>query len=286
MTRCCISAASTGGSLLSTDAPDVTPQRSVCDVGGVELAVTRRPGGAPPVVYLHGWTGACDDFTAVADMLAPRRGVVTWDHRGHGTSGHAGPYTVAQLVADAAVVLDRTVDGPAVVVGHSMGGVVAQQLVLGSPERVAALVLVGTFGSHVPLSGPLAQVAEAACEMALTQGMEAVAAAQQAIGAPQTDADAQRLLRTDPEAFAGLMRDMRAASDRLDALGGVTVPTLVVCGTDDVGLRGPSKRLAEAIPGARLHWFDGAGHSPHVDDPARFAALVGDFVASVDDDSA
>lgn len=273
-TRCCTSAASTGRSLLSTD-----PRRGRRDVGGVDLAVTERGDGAPPIVYLHGWTGASEDFDDAATVLAARRRVVTWDHRGHGGSGHAGPYTIAQLATDATAVMDASGIDDAVVIGHSMGGVVAQRLVLDAPARVRGLVLVGTFGSHLPLTEPLAQVAEAACTMAETHGMQAVAAAQQAVvAARDDDADTRRLLRTDPAAFAGLMRDMRALPCRLDALGGVAVPTLVVCGTGDVGLRGASKRLAEAIPAARLVWFDGAAHSPQVDDPARFAALVGDFV--------
>lgn len=100
-------------------------------------------GGGLPVVLLHGLTDSSACWPAVLPRLvAAGRRVVALDARGHGGRPVPDePFTIAALAADAAAELRALDLGPAVVVGHSMGGVTAQELAATAPDLVAALVL-------------------------------------------------------------------------------------------------------------------------------------------------
>src|SRR5215218_7381756 len=117
------------------------PMRVTMD-DGVALAVTDT-GSGPPLLLVHGFGGAKEDFADHIDALAERRRVVTFDHRGHGESD--GPsdleaYSFDRMAADVQGVADALgIDGFRLL-GHSMGGMVARRVVLAHPTRVDALV--------------------------------------------------------------------------------------------------------------------------------------------------
>lgn len=95
-----------------------------------------------PVVLLHGLTDSSACWPTVLHRYAGARPVVALDARGHGgTPLPDGPFTIAALAADAAEALRALQLGPALVVGHSMGGATAEELALTAPELVAGLVL-------------------------------------------------------------------------------------------------------------------------------------------------
>lgn len=97
--------------------------------------------GRVPVVLLHGLTDSSACWPSVRHRY-PDRTVVALDARGHGGVPLPDePFTIAALAADAAADLRARGLGPALVVGHSMGGVTAEELALTAPELVAALVL-------------------------------------------------------------------------------------------------------------------------------------------------
>lgn len=110
---------------------------------GREIAFVRWGGGAGvPVLLLHGVTDSAECWGSVVRHVVADRLVVAVDARGHGRTPLGDePFTIGALAADAAVVLREVVGRPALVVGHSMGGVVAEELALTEPGRVAGLVL-------------------------------------------------------------------------------------------------------------------------------------------------
>jgi pimeloyl-ACP methyl ester carboxylesterase len=116
--------------------------------GDAELAWDRwGPAGDRPLVLCHGWSGSAHDFALLIPRLSADREVLALDHRGHGRStntGDAASYTVDQLVADLAALLDHAVGGPVDLLGHSMGGYVALGLALDRPDLVGSLVLMDT----------------------------------------------------------------------------------------------------------------------------------------------
>src|ERR1019366_344093 len=116
------------------------------DVDGTSFAY-RRFGtpGSTPLVFTQHFMGNLDNFDpAISDALAPGREVVLFDNAGVGRSTGAAPDTIAAMAADAARFIDglglRSID----LLGHSMGGEIAQVLSLNRPDLVRRLVLVGT----------------------------------------------------------------------------------------------------------------------------------------------
>lgn len=114
------------------------------DVEGVAIACRRRAGRAPTLLFLPGYASDMAGAKAVAlDAFAARRGLgmLRFDYSGTGESG--GRFeegTLERWLGEALAVLDRLSDGPAILVGSSMGGWIALHLALRRPERVAGLV--------------------------------------------------------------------------------------------------------------------------------------------------
>ncbi len=113
---------------------------------GIRLAYRHRPGTAPTVIFLPGFRSDMEGTKALhLDAHCGRRGrsYLRFDYRGHGrSSGSFEEFTIGRAKEDALAVLDRLVEGPAVLVGSSMGGWVALLVARERPERVRGLVLV------------------------------------------------------------------------------------------------------------------------------------------------
>ena len=122
-------------------------ERQQVEVGEVVLRYDELGTGDPPLLLLHGFTGAAVDFVDVAPELARDRRVVLYDQRGHGDStntGDASTYTFDQLTADLAGFVAARDLAPFDLLGHSMGGIISMRYVLAHPERVRSLVLMDT----------------------------------------------------------------------------------------------------------------------------------------------
>ena len=114
-------------------------------------------GDGPPLLLIHGLGYTRDGWGPVPGLLAERFRVIRFDNRGIGESDvPEGPYTAAEMAADALQVLDEAGVERAHVVGTSLGGMVAQELALAAPERVGKLVLACTTGGG-PDAFPLPQ---------------------------------------------------------------------------------------------------------------------------------
>lgn len=187
------------------------------------------------------------------------------------------------LAAMAARIADATT-GPLFVVGHSMGGRVALELVATSPDRVGRLALLST-GAHgkreAEVVGRMKLVA-----LARDNGMAAVADAwlPDMMGA-NADAEARAgvramLCRANPAVFAAQQQALLNRPDRTPLLSTIACPTLIATGEQD-GWASPAQHaaLAEAIPGARLEVIPGAGHMLPVEAPKTLAELLVSFLS-------
>jgi pimeloyl-ACP methyl ester carboxylesterase len=123
--------------------------------GPVELAVAEAGEGGRPLVLVHGFTGAKEDFTEWLDPLAERGWhAVAADQRGHGDSAkptHEGAYSFDVFAADLLALFDALGWSSAVALGHSMGGMVLQTALLAAPDRFDGVVLMDT--SHRAMKG-------------------------------------------------------------------------------------------------------------------------------------
>lgn len=259
---------------------------------GVRIAVERH-GAGPPFLMLHGFTGAKEDFADHAPRFGEHTEVVLFDHRGHGASDKPrdlDAYSLDRLAADTLAVADALGIDQFVLLGHSMGGMVARRVVLDHPERVAALVLLDT--SPGPPKGIDASMAEWAAQIALTDGMTALRAILDEADVLGTPAD-QRVRRERPgyiefnerkwaavsaEAYAALARAIVHQPDDLERLRTVSCPTLVVVGEQDEPFLEVSAAMAEVIPGARHVVVPDAGHSPQFENPDAYFETVDGFL--------
>ena len=269
--------------------------------GPVALSILEAGEGGRPLLLVHGFTGAKEDFADHLDRLAELGWhVVLPDLRGHGASAKpeaVEAYSFDAFATDLLGLMDALGWAGAVVLGHSMGGMVAQVLTLRAPERVEALILMDT--SHQPLRIAEEAMIEAAGALAISSGMDAVRLAQGA--GPLDNPIHQRLVETrpgyaefgdrkllaaSPHMYAAMLRSIAGFggepdADRLGDLPSIGVPTLVIVGEADAPFRKASARMAEAIPGAELAVLPGGAHSPQFEAPDAWWTALSGFLARV-----
>lgn len=274
------------------------------DAGEEVLAIAEAGVGGRPIVLVHGFTGAKEDFTEWVDPLAERGWhAVALDQRGHGESHKPedeAAYSFHHYARELLGLLDALGWSTAVALGHSMGGMVVQRAALAAPERFDALILMDTWYRAVEVDPA---IVELAATIARSEGMAAVMAAQEAvrdadplaneIGArleaerPGYKAFGERkMLASSPAMYASMLRQITDRSpelDRLAELGTISVPTLVVVGEHDAPFRQPSERMAAAIPSAELAVIEGGAHSPQFEAPAAWWAAVSTFLDGLPD---
>jgi pimeloyl-ACP methyl ester carboxylesterase len=265
-----------------------------------KLEYAEAGAGGRPFMLVHGFTGGKEDFTDWLDPLAAAGWhAVAPDVRGHGSSekpDDVSQYTFDELATDVlSLAADLWgADAPFVLLGHSMGGMVAQVAALRSPERIAGLVLMDTL--HGPLPFVTREDIDLAKMVVTERGIDGLAAALKERADALVSPVHERLLRerpgyqefndrkftaTAPAAYAGLVEAMFVATDRLDALRSLSMPTLVITGEHDGPIVGPSRDMADAIPGAELAVIADAGHSPQFENPDAWWTAISTFLARV-----
>jgi len=217
------------------------------DRGGLHIEAR---GNGSPIVFTHGFARDGRAWDRQVAALAGDHLVVTWDLRGHGRSEDPpAPYTREDALADLGTVVDRAVaegGGPAVLVGHSLGGYLSLAYTLERPETVAGLVLLST--------GPGFRNPESM--VAYNRGIAKMAAA----GNIGTNASE-----------VAVHRDSMV----IDRLSEITCPVVLISGAEDLPIyQTGAKYLSERLASARLVRIDGAGHEPHLDRPDEVTAAV------------
>ena len=245
----------------------------------MRIAWERRGSGAP-VLLIQGLGYARWGWEPVTDLLARSFHVLLYDNRGIGESdAPPGPYTVEQLAADAVQVLDEAGVERAHVVATSLGGMVAQELALSSPDRVDRLVLASTTPGG-PDSFPMPEQTV----KLMTGGATLRQFVENALAPDHDPKTVERILRhreatAQPlEAWAA-QAAAGAAFDALDRIHGIDAATLVLHGTDDAVVDSRnSALLALRIPDARVELFPGGGHLFFWEQPEQFVNVVTEFL--------
>jgi pimeloyl-ACP methyl ester carboxylesterase len=252
----------------------------------------RRMGAGSPLLVLNGFAATKDDWDPTfLDALARKHELVLLDNRGMGESPDDGlAFTVEDLAADVAGLIDALGLTRPAILGWSMGGFVALALALCNPAKVSKLVLLSTSGG-----GVLGTPAEAAARERLRD----------VSGTPREQASRLISLLFPPERAAAVDAEfgevvaaaradlspglvgrqweaMEAWEGREDAadIARISAPALVATGDEDVVIP-PSNAtaLATAIEGAWLARFPHSGHGFMADHPVTLAGLIGTFLA-------
>ena len=276
----------------------VTRERTI-EANGVTFAALEAGDGGHPLLLVHGWTGAKEDFADWMEPLAELgHHVVAPDHRGHGDSAKPASedeYSLAIMATDMVGITEALGWDRFVLLGHSMGGMVAQTLALGSPELLVGLILMDTH--HGPIEVEPA-VVDAGVQAVRALGIDAIADMMASATEPgPLDTEAYRRVcaerpghfetgitktrRSSAEMFAAMLVEMSQTPSRLSALAGLDVPTLVMVGDQDVPFIAASEAMADTIPGARYALLPDAGHSPQFEAPDAWWEAMSSFLVEV-----
>ena len=254
-------------------------------VNGVELYWEQR-GGGPRLLFCNGSGLTLQDVRLLLDPLTASFDLLAWDYRGFGRSAPVTrPYTMADVAADAAGLLEIAGWESCRVVGVSFGGMVAQEFAVTNPGRVERLALACTSaGGEGGFSYPLHKLLELPPGQRVAAELKLVDSRwdQRWLEAHPADrAIAQRLTaagqdQQGPAAVAARAAQLQAREghDAWDRLGAITCPALVGYGNyDGVAPVRNSTSIAARIRGAELHGYEG-GHGFLFQDPAAFPAFL------------
>lgn len=243
----------------------------------------------PPLLLLAGL--ATDELSWLyqKEPLAAQYRLITCDNRGVGRSPRPpGPYSIEEMASDVVALLDRLKLDKVHLLGHSMGGAIAQQLAISYPERVEKLILVCTF-SH--LQGRSLPVIESwAGLLKLEPSPELIGYSlfpwlysESFLAMPGCLEACLEALRQHPfpldgEAVASQVAALRGFDSR-PKLAGISAPTLVLAAEHDL-LVSPQacRELAAAIPNATYRQLDGTAHSCMLESPELFNSAVLEFL--------
>lgn len=243
-------------------------------------------GRGPTLVLTHGIGGRLEEWDATVAALRDCVTLLRWDVRGFGQSDRPrGPVTPSVWARDLAALLDALAIPRAIILGHSMGGVVAQRFALDYPQRTQALILISTSSEVGP------KAAERWEQMALrieAEGMAAVVGRSPSLAFSEEyerthqkeieAREAQRALN-DPFAYAAAGRAVGNYNFTAE-LQRLACPTLILQGAQDrLTPPGGSVIISRNIKGAQLHILDGCGHALPIERLETMAQLIRDFVS-------
>jgi proline iminopeptidase len=268
----------------------------VVHVSGSELYYEVH-GHGPPLLAIHGGLGL--DHTYMKSTLAPLErdfSVVYYDQRGNGRSdpASAATLTMEQLADDAAALLDHLGHRDAVVLGHSYGGFVAQELAIRCPHVVRALILVDTTpgqlgaderadeteqGPPIPPEMEAAMANEPASDEEFAAGMADLLPFY--FHRPPPPA-ASSMMEGTSYCVAAMARGFEVLSgwSSVDRLSRVSAPALLLWGRHDRICSAPqAMRIAKRIQHAEVRYFEQSGHFPWIEEPEAFFAAVREWAA-------
>lgn len=237
-----------------------------------------------PLVLLHGYSDSWRSYLPLMDALPERFRIVAMSMRGHGDSTKPSDgYDTATLAEDVVAALDALGIARAVVVGHSMGSLVAQRIAIEHPERVSRLVLIGAFATIKGNAAVEAFWRDEVSGLGDSIDPAFVSAFQQSsVAVPMPDPFFENVVAESLKVPARVWRRMLRAlldEDRSYRLRDVAVPSLIIWGEQDAFTsRSEQHLLLNQIPDAHLAIYPGVGHAPHWEDTRRASADIAAFI--------
>ena len=257
----------------------------IVEAGGLRVRCEVEGESGPWVVFSNSLGTTLEMWDAQAAALRGRFRTLRYDTRGHGgTDAPAGPYFFDALADDLLALMDAQGIERAVLVGLSMGGMLAQVAALKAPHRFDGLVLCDTTSRYGP---EVAAFWAGRVHTALTQGLASIAETTPARWFttafvdqhPDVVAHYQAMLRsTPPQGYAGCCAAIPAI-DVTERLSTLRIPARVIVGEQD-GSTTPehARRIVAALPGADLIVLPDAAHLSNVEQPEAFNAALLEFL--------
>lgn len=246
-------------------------------------AYASRGAGETAVVMLHGVGGGHAAWEPQLDALAAGGfRAVAWDAPGYGASATIDPYDMAGLAGALARLLDHLAAARVVLVGHSMGGMIAQEALARDPRRIDGVVLSATTAAFGRPDGEWQRefLAERLGPLDAGRTMAELAPGLVAgfVGPDADPAGVRRAIEVmaavPPQTYRAALRAI-AGFDRRADLGAVRVPALLIAGErDPIVPPAVMARMAERMPDATAVVLAGCGHLANLERPAAFNAAL------------
>ena len=242
------------------------------------------PPSGPPLVLIHALGTDLHIWDEVIPLLPPGLRILRFDLRGHGASDvPPAPYAMGTLIRDTERLMDHFALKDSVILGLSIGGLIAQGLAVKRLDLIRAMILSNTAAR---ISRPEQWQARIAAVRATGMGSLADATMERWLGRKWRDHPALPALRktflaTDPEGWMGCAAAI-SGTDFFETTATLTLPTLAIAGAND-GSTPPDlvRETAALIRGHRFALMRGTGHIPPVEKPAEYAALIGQFLMEI-----
>ena len=266
---------------------------TMLDVNGAQLFM-QEIGSGPVALVLHGGLGVDQQPYRGLDSLATMLHLVYVDHRGNGRSSRPDPatLTMTQWADDAAAVAGSVGAGePAIVIGHSFGGFIAQELAIRHPTAVRALILVATTpgqlgtGEQPAPEGPPIPDEFAALLTAMPATDEELAARMAELAPAYVHTAPPEVLTASMAQTVFSAVAMRRGFEELatwssvDRLAAVATPSLVIAGRHDAFTAWPqAERIAQRLPDAEVIVLENSAHFRWLDEPDAFFDAITDWL--------
>lgn len=258
-------------------------RRLIHPVRDAALSVLDSGGTGATLLLIHGAYLSGRSWKAQVKALSGQFRVIVPDLRGHGQSGVGGlPYSVAQFADDMRAVLDGLKVDRAHVCGHSLGGMVAQQLALDAPQQVETLILAET--SYGTGSTPLEAWATRLTNMVLRRVSIRRQASLFAASMCRHDRslapyvlDEISAFHDQEEVYTSIWRAVTGFSS-VNRLGELKMPTLVMVGERNRQTHAQARNLARRLPDAEVKIVPQAGHLLQLEQPEAFNKIVTHFL--------
>jgi 3-oxoadipate enol-lactonase len=242
--------------------------------------------GLPPLVFLHGIGGAARAWHGQLDFFKHRYRTIAWDMPGYGESAPLPAVSIAAL-ADALLDLLQQVRAmKPILVGHSIGGMIVQQLLAKHPRIASAIVLAQTSPAFGKPDGAWQKAFIEARLGPLDRGETLAALAPSLVkelAGDDPDIGGMELARdciaSVPEAIYRATMISMLGFDQRNALKDIAVPTLLLSGSKDKNAPAPMMaKMAAYIPSARYFELEGVGHLANLEHPGAFNAALDSFL--------
>lgn len=252
---------------------------------GGESICYEKHGNGPALLMIHGLGSGAWAWEEQLHAWRSRYTAVAADARGHGETSYCGGATVEGNAADLALLMEALELRDTVIIGLSMGGVIAPHLYRLVPHRIRALALVGTFCHNPSGEERIAETAQRVERLGMTDFGHAYADETLLItaGTQANSALANSIATTDKEAYLQTVRSL-FVQDTRHLLGEVQVPVQVLVGEKDN--RTPlaqAQQVAASVPGAQLEVIPRSAHIANLDNPAGFRTALETFFARLGD---
>jgi non-heme chloroperoxidase len=266
----------------------------IAEYRGVRSEAVRLPNGpclhyvesgdreGQPVVFLHGWPDSWFSFSRVLPLLPVNIRALAVDLRGFGDSDRPPTgYTIPEMADDVIAFLHALAIERATLVGHSFGSFVARQAAIAQPDRVDALVLIGT--GHTA-SNPVTRDVQSALRdlpdpipLEFARDFQA-STAHRPLPADFFDRVVTESLKLPPRLWRLAFDSLLEYNDTRQ-LERIEARTLLLWGDRDALFsRVDQDRVIEALPGSRLNIYEETGHCPNWEQPERVAADIASLI--------